>query len=622
LRNGVTTGNANRARKDEHAMIQGWRFLILMAACWATLAQDAPVGNRTATDNDRAISVDGRDRRVRPGPRDTAKKPRLRTTVSGGGGAPAIAFLGSALTPSPAESFALNGNIAYVCDDNEVSIVDVTNSLNPHRVGTAVSTIINNSADIHCSIQGGSLLIFADQSSSTIGNTPAFIAFSLANPLQPQLIAATPLSKRFFQDPVYLGPLAFVPTAATDYDAHSGSWNNQFGDLLAVDVSSLSNPRLLGTLEQPQIDTALGGPTSVFGATSAATSLVYLGGSTSTSNQNNGIGRLLVVDVGNPLAMKVVGQIAIPGTIHFFAPLIQATVAVGIGNTGGYVGALNANPSDKGNIVVATFDVTDRRLPALLYSTVTSYSVGQGGGATRIGNNLFAFAGVVDARNNPVLLVVDITNPQSPAIQSFPIPQPFTSMQAAGSTLYATLGSGGFATYSIPGGTLPVLSCPTSLDAIIVFDRGASVSAQAFSNAKTSVKSLIDSLHLSPDQVGVASFTSTANLVQTLTTNGPQAKSAIDAILGGGASYIGSGIVAAQTELTSQRHNPSATPLMIVVSDGGDRGAANGSATLSAANAAKTAGMRIISLQYGSATGTLMQSIASSSTDYYVVPTP
>jgi hypothetical protein len=219
---------------------------------------------------------------------------------------------------------------------------------------------------------------------------------------------------------------------------------------------------------------------------------------------------------------------------------------------------------------------------------------------------LFAFAGVVDASNNPVLLVVDITNPQSPAIQSFPIPQPFTSMQAVGSTLYATLGSSGFATYSIPGGTLPVLSCPTALDAIIVFDRGASVSAQAFSNAKTSVKSLIDSLHLSPDQVGVASFTSTA----------------IDAILGGGASYIGSGIVAAQTELASQRHNPSATPLMIVVSDGGDRSAPNGSATLSAANAAKSAGMRIISLQYGSATGNLMQSIASSSTDYYVVPTP
>src|SRR6266852_3962066 len=136
-----------------NAMIQGWRFLILMATCEATLAQDTPAGNRTAADNDQAISVNGRDRRVRPGPRDTPKKPRLRTTVSGGGGVPAITFLGSVSTPSPAESFALNGNLAYVCDDNEVSIVDVTNSLNPQRVGTAVSTLINNSADIHCSIQ-------------------------------------------------------------------------------------------------------------------------------------------------------------------------------------------------------------------------------------------------------------------------------------------------------------------------------------------------------------------------------------------------------------------------------------------------------------------------------------
>jgi hypothetical protein len=589
------------------------------------LAQNGIVENGGSAENRRTIAVNGSDRTVRESPRDSAMKvaPKVRAGIlssTSRSAAPAVAFLGSSPTSSPAESFALNGNLAYVCDDNEVTIVDVTNPANLQVVGTALSTLINNSADIHCAIQRNSLIIFADQSSSSLGNSPGVIAFSLTNPVQPQLIAATPLSKRFFQDPVYSGAIAFVPTAALDFVV--GSWNNQYGDVLAVDVSDFANPRLIGTLEQPQIDARYGGPTAIFGAAQADTALLYSGGSTSTSSTNNGIGRLQVIDVTSPSAMKVVGQVTIPGSKQFLTPLIQATVAVGIGDTGGYVGSLSANPVSKGNIVVATFDVTDRRSPVLIYSTTTSYSIGRGGGATRIGNNLFAFAGVVDANSNVVLLTVDITNPQSPVIQSVPIPQPFTSMQAVGSTLYATLGSGGFATYSIPGGILPNLSCPASIDATIVFDRGAIVSADAFANAKTSLKSLVDSLHLSPDQVSVVSFASTASLLQTLTTNGPLVKGVLDGIPGGGSSYIGSGIAAAQTELTSVRHNPSATPLMIIVSDGGDRGSPNGSATLSAANAAKSAGLRVISLQYGSATGTLMQSIASSNADYYVVPGP
>jgi hypothetical protein len=58
---------------------------------------------------------------------------------------------------------------------------------------------------------------------------------------------------------------------------------------------------------------------------------------------------------------------------------------------------------------------------------------------------------------------------------------------------------------------------------------------------------------------------------------------------------------------------------MIVLSDGADKGAPINTATLAAANAAKAAGIRIIAIQYGPPGSTLMQSIASSNTDYYLV---
>ena len=189
--------------------------------------------------------------------------------------------------------------------------------------------------------------------------------------------------------------------------------------------------KVISTLEQPvpgpSYSQAYGGPTQVFGVTQASGSLLYIGGSTSTNATNNGVGRLQTVDVSNPQGIKLVGQMLIPGTLQFAAPLIQGTTAVGIGNNGG-VGN-NGSPQAVGNIVVTTFDVSDPRQPTILSINTTSYKVGTGGGATLIGNNLFAFAGAVDSSNNNVLLIVDATNPSAPVIESVSIPTPFTKTQ-------------------------------------------------------------------------------------------------------------------------------------------------------------------------------------------------
>ncbi len=264
-------------------------------------------------------------------------------------------------------------------------------------------------------------------------------------------------------------------------------------------------------------------------------------------------------------------------------------------------------------------DFSDPRQPSILSINTTAYKVGIGSGATRIGNYLFAFAGVVDVNNNNVLLLVDATNPTVPVIQSIPIPSAFTSMLAVGTTLYATLGTAGFATYSIPGISSSPPACPLSVDAVLVIDRGANMPAQAFLEAKTALQSFIATLNLPTDQVGIVSFTTSATINQSLTGSAAQADAAVSAIIPGGTSYIGAGIAAAQAELASPRHNSTATPLIIVVSDGADAGAPTPTSTLAAANAAKAAGIQIVTLQYGAGPTTLMQSLASSGKNFYQV---
>jgi hypothetical protein len=585
---------------------------LLLLQAGISSAQTNPGKPTAAAGNSRALPP-GSNKAIKSGrPNISGPQPR--------DGSPSISLLGSVVTASPAESFALNGNLAYVCDNNEISVIDITNPQSPQVVATAASGLFANSALTYCGMLRGTLSVFSDQADTGNGDTPGYSAFDLTNPQQPTLIASTQINKRFFGGATYIGNLAFVPTEAGIFVG--GFWVGSDGDLLAFDLSNFSNPVLLGTLETPQVDPTYGGPTPVNGETEASPTLIYLGGATSSGGYNNGVGRLQVVDVSDPANMQVVTQLAIPGALLFYAPQIVGNVAVGIGNTGGFVGSYNANPGAFGNIVVATFDVTDLRAPTILsITTATNYSVGLGGGVAQIGPAQFAYAGVQDSSGNSVLLIVDVTNPTAPVLSSYPIQQPINSMQAVGTTLYATLGSGGFAAYSIPGAgnSSSPFVCPVSVDAMIVVDRGANIPPQATLQAKAALDLFINSLQLSPDQVGVISFTNVATVNQPLTTQGSQALSAINNIVPGGSSYIGAGIQAAQAQLTGPLHNPTATPLMIVVSDGADLAAPNSGATLAAAAAAKAAGIEIISMQYGSSPSTLMQSIASSASTYYLV---
>src|SRR5207253_1259940 len=106
-------------------------------------------------------------------------------------------------TPSIAESVALNGNLAYVCDTNEVSVVDISDSSKPTLLTTVPADSIKNAGNIHCSIQRGALTVFADASSTQIANNPSFVAFDLTNPMAPSLIKSTTVFKRFFGQPTY-----------------------------------------------------------------------------------------------------------------------------------------------------------------------------------------------------------------------------------------------------------------------------------------------------------------------------------------------------------------------------------------------------------------------------------
>ncbi len=152
------------------------------------------------------------------------------------------------------------------------------------------------------------------------------------------------------------------------------------------------------------------------------------------------------------------------------------------------------------------------------------------------------------------------------------------------------------------------------LDVVLVIDESGSMAGSRLGDAVTAARSFIDNLDLTVDQVGVVSFDSNPHLRQTLTHDGEAAKASLGALFPLGGTNIAAGISAAQTELTSVRHNPGAVPVMIVLSDG----ESSLDPAVVAANAAKAAGTRIIAIAISTVAPETMRAIVSSPSDFFV----
>ncbi|MFD1685105.1 vWA domain-containing protein [Halobellus litoreus] len=156
------------------------------------------------------------------------------------------------------------------------------------------------------------------------------------------------------------------------------------------------------------------------------------------------------------------------------------------------------------------------------------------------------------------------------------------------------------------------------LEVALVSDVSGSMGGAPLAALKTAATSFVDNLS-SPDEAAAISFSSSAQTDQELTTDYQAVKDAIDAYTSGGGTSIAAGINEGADELLNGTNaTAGASKVMILLSDGNS----SASAATTAANAAKTAGIRIFTIALGSANTSLLQSLASSPDDAFVAPDP
>src|SRR5262249_10719447 len=239
-----------------------------------------------------------------------------------------------------------------------------------------------------------------------------------ANPQAPQLVSSTGFNYEFIQDMLVQGTTVLVPTAGFF------SFGDQFGTVLAIDIHDPTAPRQAGVLFNNRGEPT-GGDTLQIGGAIVNNQIAYIASSTSTGgNTQSGVGRILVVDYSDPTNLMVLREVDIPGTLHAINVTLQGNRALVVADTPG-----------AGNLMLAVLDITDPAQPQLIGTPLLTAAVNPNPrldtSGQSLGNGLFV-VGQALANGNPVLLLVNASNPNNLVVSSMPVPAIANELTGAG----------------------------------------------------------------------------------------------------------------------------------------------------------------------------------------------
>jgi len=379
----------------------------------------------------------------------------INSSVTSGG---QFTLEGQTAIAGGASTVAIYGHYAYVGQSSGIDIVDVSNPADPSVVGTFGSGPgAGNPNTVR--VSGDDLLVDAATASNS-----TFLVYSLANPTDPQLLGSTNLNHGFAGDNgfvvqnnnVYLSQWYF------NYFVFSNTVTAQHGDLFSVGFSNPSSPSLVGSL----YGLSSGGSSFVFDAAVVNSNTLLVASTTSTgSNIDEGVGEVLVVDTSDPSKPKLVGSVDIPGTIHLQGIALDGNQAVVIGSTGGLDFVNGSTYNFTGNLVLATLDLTNPQSPTLIGTQTFTIPYTFAGAIASLGNDLYVASSPGSGSTSSALLLIDAQDPSNIQVTPFDVANAPSDDKVAGNLLYTT-SSDGLLIYNIaPATSAPItaqVTVPTS----------------------------------------------------------------------------------------------------------------------------------------------------------------
>jgi large repetitive protein len=345
---------------------------------------------------------------------------------------PISTLLGTIAVTGAPKSLALFTNgpqlLAYVCSDRVINIVDVTNSTSPAALGTFGAAQLSPSGvsgfvGVGCTITGNTLVVgySRENGNNTANVIPTnFATYSLSNPLSPSLIGTSSIQRSDIFGLNASGATAFGANTGVLFNPFSNFIFQQYGDILALDFTNAATTGSITTLSTlfppPGGDPNRGGPRSIRDFVSVNSTRMLAASSSSEDGnvQAPGIppivGQLMVVDTSNPSALSLVRRVDVPQTAFLTGVAFLGNTAIVVGDNGG---VFDVNSGLLGNVVIASFDITDPSNPILRNTVVTQLRSRDGARIVPLTNNTFAIGGTQLSPTQPVLVLVDASNPSA-----------------------------------------------------------------------------------------------------------------------------------------------------------------------------------------------------------------
>ena len=372
-------------------------------------------------------------------------------------------------TDGIAASVAIKDNLAYVCGSENIAIIDISDPTDAQIVNTFADNLINISGVFKsfCRIIDNHLVVMWQQQ---FGSDPfQILVYDLADPLQPTLITNTSANFHFLGDLFFNGNTGFV----TMRGVYFWLWvilTDQVGDFLSFDFNDMENPRFLDALFGTRVDPDTGqlemgsGDFNVWQAAAVNDNIILVATTTSEGSNPSGYGRILVVDTSNPASLEILKEVQIPNTVHATGIGIQGNLALVVGNTGGWSGRILPPLYPlwrlSGNVTLTALDITDPLNPVVIGTIETNGRAGIDNTDTTVdtrsdttvtpmGDGFFAVSGIA-LDDEPVLMVVDATDPQNLSFITLAVPGIIEEVNIQDNLLFVP-SSAGLSIYDLSG---------------------------------------------------------------------------------------------------------------------------------------------------------------------------
>ena len=322
-----------------------------------------------------------------------------------------------------ASSLVVFNNLTYVCNANQIVIIDTSDVTNPVYKGEF--------GDANLDGNGGKCALNTDTSQPILvdllgpGSTPSFVVFDLSTPTQPSFLASiTPQTYTFLADLTFVGTTGFSSTSWFNTNS-ANDITALHGDFLAFDFSALL-PQLISflapTAGQPASNNLNVRPNAL--ALPPSFELVYCDSTTATGNTTAGEAALDVIDVSTVQTMQGIDRVIVSDAAIFLGMAYDTTLLLVTGNTTGFRNPGVPDFNLTGTLTLTTMDISNVRSPQPITTVVTKIQTTGTYSVEPLGSSVFVYALVnnppeTDPTGPASLMIVDARTSSAPVLYPF-----------------------------------------------------------------------------------------------------------------------------------------------------------------------------------------------------------